>query len=126
MMTLAAAREQLAFHCGADPRVNDPRWKNGFLSTLRPYAGLRKDVLDDVDRCVDAVAAHLRQAELLDRGIVNSLLGIVYFGRAWALDEESMLVRNSLITEEDATFLANWLNDLSFRIAMLLDGNASE
>jgi hypothetical protein len=124
MITLAEAREQLAFHCGTDPRVDDPRWKIGFLSTLRPYAGLRKDVLDDVDRCVDAVAEHLCNADSLDREIINSLWGIVHFGRAWALDDDGMLKRNRLITDEDAAYLANWLNELSFRVAMLLDRSA--
>jgi len=126
MMTLDAAREQLGFHSGADPRIDDPRWENGHLSTLRPYRGLRPDVMANVMECVDSIAEHLRDAAELDRHIVSSLWGIVHFTRAWALHPEGMLKRNRLITAEDAATLEEWLSTLSYRIALLLDGSGDE
>jgi hypothetical protein len=123
MMTLDAAREQLEFHCGAEPRIDDPRWKDGLLSTLRPYAGLRLDVLANVTECVDAVADHLRTTSHLDRRIVSSLWAIVHLTRAWALEPDGMLKRNHLITDEDAATLESWVSDLSYQIFTILDGN---
>ena len=121
-MTLDAAREQLGFHCGADPRIDDARWENGFLATLRPYRGLRLDAMANVDDCVRAVSAHLRDAPCLDREIVGALWAIVQDGRGWALDENSMLKRNKLISADDAARLSAWLDDLSGRIMQLLGG----
>lgn len=120
-MTFDEAREQLGFHCGRDLRIDDPRWRNGILATLRPYAGLRRDAMTNVDRCVDIVADHLRHAATLDRGVMNSLWGIVHLTRAWALHPDGMLKQNGLITEEDAHTLEEWVDALSYRVMMLLD-----
>lgn len=122
-MTIDAAREQLGFHCGADPRIDDARWENGFLATLRPYRGLRLDAMANVDACVRAVSTHLRDAPCLDREIVSSLWAIVHYGRWWALDENSMLKRNKLISANDAARLSAWLDDLADRIMQLIGGS---
>jgi hypothetical protein len=123
-MRFDEAREALGFHCGRDPRVDDPRWRDGLLSTLRPYQGLRPDIMANVDECIDAVADHLCTAPNLDRDVVNSLWGIVHFARAWALHDDGMLKRNGLITADDARTIADWVDALSYRIAMMLDGGS--
>ena len=38
-MDYEAAVEELTFHCGTNPNIDDPRWNAGFLQTLRPYSG---------------------------------------------------------------------------------------
>lgn len=125
-MNFDEAKERLAFHCGSDPRIQDPRYTEGFLSTLRPYSELRRDVMDDVRACFKVVREHLADSPSLDRDLVNSLWGIVHFGRAWAIDPDGMLKRNNLISEHDSKELECWLNDLSHDIAMELDGNGSD
>ena len=37
------ARESLEFHAGSHEAIEDPRWVNGFLGMLRPYAGLGEE-----------------------------------------------------------------------------------
>jgi hypothetical protein len=71
-MTFEQAIEQLSFHCGSNPNVDDPRWQEGFLQTLRPYRGLRKDVYENLLQCLTAVEVHLKNAPQLDRRIINS------------------------------------------------------
>lgn len=121
-MDFETAIEKLSFHCGSNPAVDDPRWENGFLQTLRPYSGtLRVDVWMDLLDCVEAVSDHLSNANTLDRRLMNSLWGICHFARTWGIHEDGMLVRNRLITAEDRLKLHDWICTLSDRIAMMLD-----
>ena len=68
-MTFEQAVEQLSFHCGSNPNINDPRWEAGFLQTLRPYRGLRKDVYENLLQCLATVEEHLKRSPQLDRRI---------------------------------------------------------
>ena len=122
-MDYDTAVEQLTFHCGSNPNTDDPRWKQGFLQTLRMYRGtLDHDAWKSVLDCVDAVSAHLKSAPLLDRSVVNSLWGILHYSRSWALHRDGMLQRNNLMTKQDQETLSNWLDELAERIAIMLDG----
>ncbi|MFK7769568.1 MAG: hypothetical protein AB8B55_20315, partial [Mariniblastus sp.] len=77
IMDYTSAVERLTFHCGSNPNTDDPRWTGGLLQTLRPYGGkLDTDAMDDVLACLDAVSPHLKNADPLDRVVVNSLWGI--------------------------------------------------
>ena len=121
-MNYDAAVEQLTFHCGSNPHIDDPRWENGFLQTLLPYRGtLNQDAWNSVLDCVDAVSTHLKTASVLDRSVMNSLWGILHYSRSWALHPDGMLTRNKLITKEDQETLSGWLDELSERIAFMLD-----
>ena len=120
-MTFDEAKEQLRFHCSTDRRVDDPRWAAGFLSSLGAYNGLKREVMEDVRRCFAAVRDHLGSAPSIDREVINSLWGIVHFGRAWAIEPDGMLQRNQLISDADAAELKVWLEELSYDIASVLD-----
>lgn len=122
-MDYDTAVEQLTFHCGANPNIEDPRWERGFLQTLRPYKGsLNHDAWSSILECVDAVATHLMTAPVLDRSLINSIWGILHYSRSWALHPDGMLPRNNLITKEDQETLSEWLDALAERIAFMLDG----
>ena len=121
-MTFEEAREQLGFHCGSDARVDDPRWRNGMLSTLRPYCGLCLDVMANVDQCVDAVVDHLRNAPMLDRDVINSLWGTVHFTRTWALHEDGDAEAQRVHLARQRADAEKRVDDFSYRIAMILDG----
>lgn len=122
-MEYDTAVEQLTFHCGSNPNIDDPRWESGFLQTLRPYRGtLNHDAWNSVLDCVDAVSPHLKTAPKLDRSVMNSLWGILHYSRSWALHPDGMLPRNGLISKEDQGTLSGWLDELGERIAFMLDG----
>lgn len=121
-MEFDVAAEQLRFHCGTHPDTDDPRWAAGFLQSLRPYSGrLNQDAMERVLECVDAVADHLRTSPTLDRSVINSLWGIVTYTHAWALHPDGMLQSNNLITKADSAVLSNWIDDISRRVALMLD-----
>lgn len=121
-MTPEEAIEELSFHCGTNPNIEDPRWEQGFVSMLRPYKGLRPEVYDHLVECVRALLPHLKNDAMLDRRLVNSLWGICHLARAWGLHPDGMLRRNDLITEEDQATLECWIEELSYDLMMTLDG----
>ena len=55
--------------------------------------------------------------------ILNSLWGICHFARTGRLDPDGMLRRDNLITSADQGKLNEWIDSISSRIAMRLDGN---
>lgn len=121
-MTRDEAIERLAFHAGRDPRIDDPRWKRGFLPSLRPFDGtLKRDQMDDVIRCVLSLANEF-ESETLPRLLMNDLWAIVHLGRLWGVEKDGMLRRNNLISDDDVKSLDRWLESLSFGILFLLDG----
>ena len=124
-MDYASAVEQLTFHCGTNPNTDDARWSRGFLQTLNPYQReLVPDAMRDVGVCVDVISDHLKTADFLDRSVINSLWGINHYARAWAIHPDGLLQRNNLISDDDRDTLSTWLDDLSERVAMMLDGEA--
>lgn len=125
-MSFDTAREKLSFHCGAHPSIEDERWENGFLQLAGRAGGLPKEAMLDVTDCVDAVESHLCAAENLDRQVISSLWGIIHFARAWSIDPESSAVQEGRVSEQDREELRAWVDDLSYRIAMMLDTGQPE
>jgi hypothetical protein len=112
-MTIDEAAKRLAFH--VQPEAGS------FLYMLRPYQGIRDDILSDVKATLRACAPRF-SADNLPRELVHGLWAISYFGRAWALEPEGMLRRNGLITDGDQRKLAGFLEHFDYAVAMLLDG----
>ena len=88
---------------------------------LRPYRGLRVDVLDDVMACLRACAP-LLMAPDVPRDLVSAVWGISFLGRSWALDPDGMLRRNHLIADTDRATLSDFLERFDYAVMMLLDG----
>jgi hypothetical protein len=121
-MTTAEAKELLLFHSGDHEVFGHRTWEDGFLGSLYPYSGLKKENLHEVIEALRVLAPELQQ-DKLDREIVNALWGICFFARYWGLDSDGMLRRNNLIETEDVKKLKNWVTAISFAIAMILDGH---
>jgi hypothetical protein len=95
--------------------------RGAFLDMLRPYTGLRQDVLDDVLDALRACASKLG-ADNLQREFVCALWSISQLGRAWGLDPGGMLRRNNLISEADQGRLRDFLERFDYAVLTLLDG----
>lgn len=116
-MTPEEGMQRLAFHTLPE--------EGSFLEMLRPYRGVREDVLDDVMRALRGCAPML-VADHPPRALVSSLWAISHLGRSWALDPGGMLRRNQLIGDADQTRLAGFLDDLDRAVLMLLEGVPAE
>jgi hypothetical protein len=120
-MTEQEAIEVLGFHCGVDERIDDPRWVNGFLGTLRPYRGLLERNFHEVMAALATLAERLH-ANDVPRAALSSLIGICHLGRAWGVHPDGMLRRNNLISPDDVTRLERWIETISYATMMVLDG----
>jgi hypothetical protein len=122
-MNVEQAKEKLMFHSCSHPHIEDERWINGFMGSLRPFKGrLNDDNFHDVMACLKSLSSYLRESNLLDKQIVSAVTNIIYFGRAWAVEEEGMLRSNQLISDADVEKMDVWLSCLSDAFSMLLEG----
>lgn len=112
-MTPQDAAKRLIFHGNPQP--------GAFLETLRPYRGLRVDVLDDVMACLRACAP-LLMAPDVPRELVSAVWGISYLARSWALEPDGMLRRNDLIADADRATLSGFLGRFDYAVTTLLEG----
>jgi hypothetical protein len=116
-MTPDEAIQRLIFHTTPED--------GAFLGMLRPFKGVRPEILADAEAALRAVAARLGQ-DSLPRELVSALWTLVHLGRAWALEPEGMLRRNGLITDADIETLATFLDRFSYAVMCLLEQNPEE
>lgn len=95
--------------------------EGSFLDMLRPYRGIRQEILDELEHSLRAAAPRFMEPTV-DRELVGSLWAICHLGRLWATDPDGMLRRNNLITLEDLRRLGIFLEKISYATMMLLDG----
>lgn len=121
-MNIDQAKESLSFHSGRNSNTDDPRWQRGFLGSLRPYQGMAlvEENFHNVIECLRVLAPMLEN-DAIDKSIVSDISGILCLGKAWAVDDEGMLQRNKLISEQQAFQIDGWLGCISYAWMMLLD-----
>lgn len=124
-MSADEAKELLSYHSGRNENVNDSRWINGFLGSLRPFGGeLIEDNFMEVMECMKVLQEELRQ-EKIDKNIVSDLVGITYLARTWA-SPAGMLGSNDLLSEEQTAKLNLWADIIQETLMWLLDGAPEE
>ena len=117
------AKEELSFHSGRNSNTDDSRWEKGFIGSLRPYQGIElvESNFHAVINCLKVLAPYLRSSETIDKSIVSDIAGILCLGKAWAVQKEGMLLRNKLITTDQANVIDGWLDCISYAWSMVLD-----
>lgn len=122
-MTKQQAKETLSFHSGRNSDIDNPKWENGFLGSLRPYRGkLNEASFHEIIMCLEVLGEDLIR-DTIDSNIVADIMGILHLGRVWGVYENGMLKRNNLISEKDAKTLGGWLDIISYTFMMILDTN---
>ena len=116
-------REQLSFHSGRNKNIDDPRWKKGFLGSLRPYQGMEliESNFHNIIECLYTLSPYLRESELIEKGIVSDVSGILCLAKAWAVHADGMLRSNNIITQNQANVIDGWLDCISYTWTMVLD-----
>lgn len=115
-MTPEQAIQRLVFHTMPEP--------GGFLDMLRPYHGLKQDVLVDVMDALKASASIIRAATL-PRELVSALWCISYLGKMWSLAPDGMIRGNNLINDADLAMLEKFFKRFDWAVRVLLgDGDS--
>ncbi len=96
-----------------------------FASMLRPYRGLREEVLQDLWGALRVCAPRIA-SESVERELLAALWAIGHVGRTWALDPDGMIRRNNLIADDELTKLSEFLYRFDYCVLMLLEGNLEE
>jgi hypothetical protein len=116
-MTPDEGMSRLVFHAQTDA--------GSFLDMLRPYRGLREEILNDVLVALRASAPKISDRNP-PRDMVSALWAISYLGRLWALEPGGMLRRNQLISDADQGKLAAFLERFDYAVMTLLEGGPPE
>lgn len=124
-MSIEEAKERLTYHSGRNENVEDPKWVNGFLGSLRPFCGeLIEDNFIDVMECMKVLQGEFEQ-DKIDRNMLSDIVGITYLARAWAAPY-GMLGSNKLLSEEQTAKLNLWVDIIQEALMWLLDGTPEE
>lgn len=120
-----SAKELLSFHSSRNSDVNNPKWKNGFLGSLRPFCGeLRRENFVEVMECLKALRDEFSTATI-EKEIVADIVAITHLTREWAAPD-GMLGSNHLLTEDQTKHLLAWVNIIESCLVYLLDDDEEE
>ena len=114
-MKIEDALIELSFHSGRNESIDDPRWANGFLGSLRPYKSLVavENNFHSVVNCLRGIFPSVQQKNQLDKNLVSDIFAIIHYGRTWGVDKDGMLRRNNLISPKEVDQLDRWLECIS-------------
>jgi hypothetical protein len=115
------AKTELLRHAG----IAEDYYEEGFLACLRPYSGLKAENFHAVVEAVLSVGTVFASAETMERSIVHSMWSIKSMARVQGIDDNSMLVRNRLISPEDHDKLSRWVDILERMMLRLLHGQSA-
>lgn len=109
------AKKILDAHAGTETET-------GFLSSLRPYSGLREQNFHEVVEAILVVLAHHPSEGPLDRDVVDCLWELSNTARRWGLEPGGMLRRNNLIAPEDLGRLQEWVETVEWLTRSFISG----
>ena len=124
-MSIEEAKELLSYHSGRNENVDNPKWINGFLGSLRPFRGeLLESNFIEVMECMKVLQDEFEQ-DKVDKNILSDIVGITYLARVWA-SPDGMLGSNKLLTEEQTAKLNLWVDIIQEALMWLLNDAPEE
>lgn len=119
-MNIEEAKKLLSLHSGRCDEIENPKWKDGFLGSLRPFQGtLKKENFMEVMECLKVLNKEIA-SPAIDREIVSDIVGITHLARAWAAPD-GMLGQNNLLTTEQTGQLLLWVDIIEECFMYLLE-----
>lgn len=124
-MSIDEAKELLSYHSGRNGNIDNPKWINGFLGSLRPFKGelIERNFIEVVE-CMKVLQDEFKQ-EKVDKNILSDIVGITYLARIWA-SPDGMLGSNNLLSEEQTARLNLWVDIIQEALMWLLDDAPEE
>ena len=124
-MNIELAKELLSFHSCRNDDINNPKWENGFLGSLRPFQGkIYKKNLKKIKECIKTLEIEIKK-ENIDKNIVSDIISIIHLTRVW-VSEKGILGENNLLTNEQTKYLLTWVDIIESCFMSLLEGASEE
>lgn len=109
----------LSFHSGRNSDIDDPKWINGFLGSLRKFDGALIDKnFAEVMECLKVVAEEFKNKKI-DRDLLADIYGIYYQTNLW-ISKRGILRDLPLEVRKK---LEVWMYIYSDIVSLLLDCN---
>lgn len=89
--------------------ADGPRLRDGIVGMLRPFVGVEERNFHEVVECIFLLHDELK-SDKIDTAIPHSLLSIIAQLTGHAILPNSMLRRNSLMSESDVARMTSWVN----------------
>ena len=103
-MNIELAKELLSFHSCRNDDINNPKWENGFLGSLRPFQGkIYEENFKEIIECLKTLEIEIKK-ENIDKNIVSDIISIIHLTRVW-VSEKGILGENNLLTHEQIKYL---------------------
>lgn len=116
-MTREEALISLSFHSGRNSDIDNPRWGNGFLGSLRKFNGkMDENNFIDLMECLKVLAKEFG-SDKVDRNLMADVYGIFYQTNLW-LGKGGILEN---IDIQSKIKLDVWMKIYSYAITLLLD-----
>ena len=124
-MSIDEAKELLSYHSGRNKNVDNPKWINSFLGSLRPFRGeLIENNFIEVMECMKVLQDEFEQ-DKVDKYIMSDIVGTTHMARVWALPD-GMLGSNKILTDEQTDKLNLWVDIIQETLMWLLDDSPEE
>lgn len=124
-MNIEEAKELLSFHSTRNSDIDNPKWENGFLGTLRPFSGeLHKENFFEVMECLNVLKDEFL-GPMIEQSMVSDIVSIIHLTRTWVAPN-GMLEGNDLLSQEQIKHLLAWFDIIESCFMFLLEGDKQE
>lgn len=125
MMTIEEAKEILSYHSCRNEDIDNPKWENGFLGSLRPFRRvLFEENFIEVMQCMKILKCEFSSPNI-DKNMVSDIFAITHLTRSWSAPW-GMLGSNNLLTEEQKEQLLEWVEIIEICLFYLFEGCEEE
>ena len=124
-MNIELAKKILSFHSCRNDDINNPKWENGFLGSLRPFQGkIYEENFKEIIECLKTLEIEIKK-ENIDKNIVSDIISIIHLTRVW-VSKKGILGENNLLTNEQTKYLLTWVDIIESCFMSLLEGASEE
>lgn len=115
-MTKEEAYTLLSFHSCRNNDIENEKWENGFLGSLRPFRGeLNAGNFAEIIECLRVLADDFKKP-MVNQALISDVYSIVHLGRRWIDGAD-------FVTPEQQKQILFWVNTIQDCLYYLLEGD---